>query len=118
MNFKDKITITIGNEITWKKLDIYNTLHISAGQLETEADSAVLVETEVGGEDTTFVNPGHVDGHVDSYHGNGDRYRGNGGDATDDIRWVGNIILLIIDKKVITFVHIDLSLRSIQIFNI
>ena len=44
----------------------------SAEPIETEADSAVLVETALC-EDTTFVNPNHVD-------------QANGGDAIDDNR--------------------------------
>ena len=48
----------------------------SAEPMETEADSAVLVETALN-EDTTFVNPNHVD-----------QANGGGGDASDDLRFV------------------------------
>ncbi|KAL5252924.1 hypothetical protein ACHWQZ_G015623 [Mnemiopsis leidyi] len=108
------VVISIGLTIQLESAKVLVTnanVTFSAGQLETEADSAVLVETEVGGEDTTFVNPGHVDSHVDSYHGNGDRYRGNGGDATDDIRLLPSSVLSRNEVQ-----HLVMSKGSIFVF--
>ena len=84
----------------------------SAGQLETEADSAVLVETEVDGEDTTFVNPGHVDSHVGSNHGSN---HGNGGDATDDLRLGGKVKYLLKCLPDLLIILLILSLTLILI---